>query len=41
MKPDSTASREMIRFSIGVANTMEEMKTAVSLLQKFVVALRA
>jgi len=40
MKPDSTASREMIRFSIGVGNTMEEMKTAVRSLQKSVAALR-
>jgi len=30
----------MIRFSIGVGNTMEEMKTAVRSLQKSVAALR-
>ena len=40
MKPDSTASREMIRFSLGVGNTMEEIKAAVSSLQKSVAALR-
>lgn len=40
MKPDSTASREMIRFSLGIGNTMEEIKATVSSLQKSVVALR-
>lgn len=40
MKPDSTASREMIRLSLGAGNTMREIQTAVASIQKAVSALR-
>lgn len=40
MKPDSTASREMIRLSLDLQNTMQEIKTAIASLQKSVTALR-
>src|ERR1039458_6043713 len=40
MKPDSTASREMVRLSFGSGNTMREVKVAVASIQKAVSALR-
>jgi cysteine desulfurase len=40
MKPDSTASREMVRLSFGSGNTMREVKAAVASIQKTVTALR-
>ena len=40
MKPESSASREMIRFSLGFENTMEEVEKAIASLQKSVIALR-
>jgi cysteine desulfurase len=40
MKPDSTASREMIRLSLGSSNTVREVKVAVASIQKAVIALR-
>jgi cysteine desulfurase len=40
MKPDSTASREMIRFSLGFNNTAEDIESAVNSLQKCAIALR-
>ena len=39
MKPDSTASREMIRVSLGFRNTNQEVKIAVASIQKSVSAL--
>jgi cysteine desulfurase len=40
MKPDSTASRQMIRLSLGSDNTMREIRAAVASIQKSVTALR-
>jgi cysteine desulfurase len=40
MKPNSTASREMIRLSLGSRNTIQEVKAAVASIQKSVAALR-
>lgn len=40
MKPDSTASREMVRFSLGLENTMRDVETTIKSLQKSVIALR-
>jgi cysteine desulfurase len=40
MKPDSTASREMVRLSLGSGNTIQEVKTAFASIQKTVTALR-
>jgi cysteine sulfinate desulfinase/cysteine desulfurase-like protein len=40
MKPDSTASREMIRLSLDSQNTIQEVKAAVASIQKSVTALR-
>jgi len=34
MKPDSTASRHMIRFSLDAANTMPEIRTALAALTR-------
>jgi cysteine desulfurase len=41
MKPDSTASREMIRLSFGLKNTIQEVRAAVASIQKSVTALRS
>jgi cysteine desulfurase len=40
MKPDSTASREMVRFSLDSGNTMKEIQTAITSLRKSITALR-
>jgi cysteine desulfurase len=39
MKPDSTASQQMIRFSLGVDNSQEEIREAVAAVQRCVRAL--
>lgn len=41
MKPDSGASRQMIRFSLGVENTGAQIKTTVAVLQRATAQLRA
>jgi cysteine desulfurase len=41
MKPDSSASREMVRFSLGLQNTMEEVVQAIKSVQRSVTALRS
>jgi cysteine desulfurase len=40
MKPESAASRQMIRFSLGVENTMREMEAAIAAVRGAVGALR-
>lgn len=40
MKPDSPASRQMIRFSLGVTNTRSEITTTLACIQKAVQKLR-
>jgi cysteine desulfurase len=40
MKPESAASRQMIRFSLGVENTMREMEAAMAAVRGAVGALR-
>ena len=41
MKPASAASRQMIRFSLGPANTMAEIKSGLSAVQRAVTMLRS
>jgi cysteine desulfurase len=41
MKPDSTASRQMIRFSLDAANTMGEIKAVLAAVNKTTALLRA
>jgi cysteine desulfurase len=41
MKPESAASRQMIRFSLGPANTSAEIKSALSAVQRAVAMLRS
>jgi cysteine desulfurase len=41
MKPASTASQQMIRFSLDAANTMPEIKTALAAVNKTTAMLRA
>ena len=41
MKPDSTASRQMIRFSLGKGNSAADMKSAVIAVQRATTLLRA
>jgi cysteine desulfurase len=40
MKPDSTASRQMIRFSLGLENTAAEVKTTLNAIERAVKMLR-
>jgi cysteine desulfurase len=40
MKPDTGASRQMIRFSLGVENTIEETEATIAAVRRAVVALR-
>lgn len=40
MKPDTGASRQMIRFSLGTENTMEEIETTIAAVKRAVAALR-
>lgn len=40
MKPDSTASRQMIRFSLGLENTDNAVKAALSAIARAVIVLR-
>jgi len=40
MKPDSGASRQMIRFSLGKQNTLDEIKRTVADLQSIVARLQ-
>ena len=41
MKPDSGASQRMIRFSLDVSNTADEVKAAVAVVRRATDALRA
>jgi cysteine desulfurase len=41
MKPETAASRHMIRFSLGVENTVAHIKTTVAVLQRAAAQLRA
>jgi cysteine desulfurase len=41
MKPESAASRQMIRFSLDVSNTADEIKTALVGVRRAADALRA
>ena len=41
MKPESAASRQMIRFSLGLENTLEDVDTAVAAVQRAVKALQS
>jgi cysteine sulfinate desulfinase/cysteine desulfurase-like protein len=41
MKPDTGASRQMIRFSLGAENTREEIEAAIAAVRQAVAALRA
>jgi cysteine desulfurase len=41
MKPETAASRQMIRFSLGVENTVAHIKTTVAVLQRAAAQLRA
>jgi len=41
MKPESNASRQMIRFSLDVSNAADEIKTALVALRRATGALRA
>lgn len=40
MKPNSTASRQMVRLSLGIHNTREEIQSTIAAIQKVVAALR-
>jgi cysteine desulfurase len=40
MKPDTAASRQMIRFSLGTGNTLEDVDNAVNAIRKAVHTLR-
>jgi cysteine sulfinate desulfinase/cysteine desulfurase-like protein len=40
MKPDAGASRQMIRFSLGIDNTMPEVEATISAVRRAVEALR-
>jgi len=41
MKPESTASRQMIRFSLDAGNTMAEIKTVLAAVKTTIGMLRA
>lgn len=41
MKPATAASRQMIRFSLDAGNTMNEVKTALTGVQRAIETLRA
>jgi cysteine sulfinate desulfinase/cysteine desulfurase-like protein len=41
MKPDSGASRQMVRFSVGPANTVTEIESTVTVVRRSIAALKS